>query len=598
MRLNHEQAQCVDEDGHCLVVACPGSGKTRVITRKIAALLKRHPDSRICAVTFTRDAAGELSERVTQEIGKARFNQACRIGTFHSLAIRQLRNARLLGALASPAQQYALISRAMQLSRFEGAMDEAVQTVEAAKTALTEHPAQENPLYLAYAELLSRQKLVDLFDVLRNAVQFMRDGTIQPYAVDFMLVDEFQDTDNVQMAWILEHAKAGAKITCVGDDDQSIYSWRGALGNAGMLDFKQKCGATLITLGENYRSHQEILSLADQIIRADTLRIPKELRAASGPGGAIERHRVGSVFHEAEVACNTISNDTIPLPASSSVFERTVPEGSWAVLSRNRRYLDTIEAELQLRKIRFRRSSSESIWNRAPFLQMVALLRSLQLGSPDGLDSALHHAISKKLGVQSANLVMDKLHQIYGDAFPHLLDGSVNPELKTSLVADEFDAVSRFATLSAGWRTGLAKGKFRRVITGVAEWLATLESDPVKGDLVIRMGDFLSGLDGSMLTRVNAVAQLNSKEGEGDRDGVVLTTMHAAKGLEFDKVWVIGCNEGIVPSAKSGNLPEERRLLYVAVTRAKKTLHLSATTEAKPSSLLTEVGINFDVVPS
>ena len=149
MRLNREQEQCVDEEKHCLVVACPGSGKTRVITQKIAALLERHPEARICAVTFTRDAASEITERVCAAVGQARLTLSCRIGTFHSLAIRQLRNAKMLGALATPAQQYALVARAMSQASFAGAMDEAVQIVESAKTALTEHPAQDDPLYIA-----------------------------------------------------------------------------------------------------------------------------------------------------------------------------------------------------------------------------------------------------------------------------------------------------------------------------------------------------------------------------------------------------------------------------------------------------------------
>lgn len=595
MQLNREQEQCVDEDGHCLVVACPGSGKTRVITCKIAALLRRHDNSRICAVTFTRDAANELTERVKKEIGRARFNQACTIGTFHSLAIRQLRKAGLLGSLASPAQQYDLIARASTLAKFEGTRDEAVQIVEAAKTALENHPAQSNPVYLAYTELLARQNLVDLFDILRSSVHLMRDGTISPYAVQFMLVDEFQDTDNVQMAWIMEHVKAGTAVTCVGDDDQSIYSWRGALGNAGMMEFKKRCNARLITLGQNYRSHKEILDFADTIIRADSLRIPKNLVAANGTGGCVRLHRVGSVFHEAETLATHILDQAAPLPSPTSLFDFTVPAGSWAVLSRSRRYLDVIESELQMRRIRFRRSASDSLWNRPPFLQMLTLLRSLQLGTPDGVDSALHHALSCKLGSGTANHVMDKIHSLSGNKFTHILDGRLPDGLGTTLITDEHQVVSSFSCLSASWRRHLAKGNARLVITGVARWFAGFEGSSEKASLVERMGEFLADLNGSLLMRVNTASQQTVKsDHDSERDGVALITMHSSKGLEFDNIWVIGCNEGIVPSARSGNIPEERRLLYVAVTRAKKVLHLSATTETKPSSLLTEVGIAFD----
>lgn len=595
MQLNREQAQCVEEDGHCLVVACPGSGKTRVITRKIAALLSRHPDARIAAVTFTRDSAGELTERATHEIGEAKFKLSCRIGTFHSLAIRQLRGANLLGSLASPAQQYALMGRAISQSKFGGSWEEATQIIESAKTALTEHPSHDEPVYLAYEELLSRQKLVDLYDVLRNAVTYMRDGRIKPYPVQFMLVDEFQDTDHVQMAWVLEHAKVGTLTTCVADDDQSIYSWRGALGNVGMLDYKATCNARLITLGQNYRSHSEILAFADAIIRLDEARIPKALVAARGPGGKVSLHRAGTAINEAEQVADEIERHTVPLDIPTKAFTRTVPAGSWAVLSRGRRYLDGLETELQLRKIKYRRPASDSIWNRAPFLQMLMLLRSLQSGNPDGVDSALHHALSIQFGAPAANNAMDTLHRLAGDRFSHLIDGWIPPEAQRTLVAPEMEVVTTFATLSGFWRQRLADGLYSVVISGVAKWLAKFEKDEKAIQLIERMGVFLAEMNGSLVSRVNATSEKpNQKGNDGPKDGVVLTTMHASKGLEFDRVWVIGCNDNIIPSPKSGNLAEERRLLYVAVTRAKKVLHLSATTEAKVSPLLTEAGVTFN----
>jgi superfamily I DNA/RNA helicase len=157
------------------------------------------------------------------------------------------------------------------------------------------------------------------------------------------------------------------------------------------------------------------------------------------------------------------------------------------------------------------------------------------------------------------------------------------------------EVVTTFATLSGFWRQRLAEGLYSVVISGVAKWLAKFEKDEKAIHLIERMGVFLAEMNGSLVSRVNATSEKTNQKGDdGPKDGVVLTTMHASKGLEFDRVWVIGCNDNIIPSPKSGNLAEERRLLYVAVTRAKKVLHLSATTEAKVSPLLTEAGVMFN----
>lgn len=604
MQLNAEQAQCVDEDGHCLVVACPGSGKTRVITRKIGALFERHPQSRVCAVTFTRDAAKELTERVVKEIGAARFKLSCRIGTFHSLAIRQLRLAGRLGKVAGPAQQYALVVRAMAQTAFTGEIQDAVSLIESAKTSLgDDSPAQAHILYQAYADLLSRQKLVDLYDVLRDSVRLMRTGDLHPFPVQFMLVDEFQDTDRVQFAWVMEHVKAGVNVTCVGDDDQSIYSWRGALGYAGMEEFKRVCQARHITLDLNYRSKKEILDLADRVIAPNNgQRVIKRLVAHSGAGGIVEGIRVGKRSDEAEQVASTIYQESQKILTPTGPFTFTVPPGSWAVLARNRRHLDYIESALQAKGVRYLRAASESLWTRRPFVQMLSVLRSLQTGDTDGIDDGIHHALAHQVGASEADNALQKLHDLCGHRFKSILDGEL-PALERAMIVNEAKAITEFAGLAKSWRNQLRLGRYSLVIKGVSAWFSEREADPDMQELVINMGEFLCKLNGSLVSRAMLVDRQEEKkkgkaDGEmevgSDQDGVVLATMHAAKGLEFDNVWIIGCNDGVIPSQKSGNLPEERRLLFVAITRAKERLFLSAATSARVSPLLTEVGFNIE----
>lgn len=608
MQLNPEQAQCVSEDGHCLVVACPGSGKTRVITRKIAALFERHPDSRVCAVTFTRDAARELSERVIKEIGENKFKLSCRIGTFHSLAIRQLRLAGRLGKVAGPAQQYALLVRAVSQTAFDGEMQDAISIIEAAKTSLgTSSAAEGHILYRAYADLLARQKLVDLYDVLRDSVLLMRSGEIRPFPVQFMLVDEFQDTDRIQFAWVMEHVRAGVKVTCVGDDDQSIYSWRGALGYAGMEEFRKLCNAKHITLNLNYRSHAEILSLADLVITPNNdARVIKKLIAHNGAGGVVESIRVGKRSDEADEVAAAIFHDCMRLPNTGGPFTYSVPAGKWVVLARNRRHLDYIESSLQDKGIRYQRAAGDSLWTRRPFVQMLSLLRSLQTGDTDGVDDGLHYALATLVGAGEADQTLAKLHTLAGSRFKTILDGEC-PPIEAEIMAEEAAVIRGFAGYSALWRQRLRQGQYSLVIRGVAAWFSEREPDPDQKQLIETMGEFLCKLKGSLVARSMLVdrqeekKKKNSEEGalllDGNQDGVVLATMHAAKGLEFDNVWIIGCNEGVIPSPKAANLSEERRLLYVAITRAKKRLILSAATSGRVTPLLTEVGFNIPPLP-
>jgi superfamily I DNA/RNA helicase len=175
------------------------------------------------------------------------------------------------------------------------------------------------------------------------------------------------------------------------------------------------------------------------------------------------------------------------------------------------------------------------------------------------------------------------------------MDGHLPENLDSIFLAEESKVMKDFALVAAGWRRALFARDHQRAISGVARWLGSFEIDEEKQKLLERMGEYLASLKGSINERVNAVTQRNRKS-DKDKHGVLLTTMHSSKGLEFDQVWVVGCNDSVIPSPKSINLAEERRLLYVAVTRAKRILHLSATTENKVTPLLTEVGIEINPI--
>ena len=578
--LNPEQQAVIDHDGHCLVVACPGSGKTRVIIIKIGHILSSSPKSRVCAVTFTRDAANELKKRLLESIPQETVTKRTRVGTFHSLAIRQLRAHGQIGKIASPAEQLLFVQRAIAMCEEDISFEDAVQTIETVKSSRSPVPEEDSPLYQAYASLLKRSNIDDLYDVLKKSLLMMQQGVVCPYPVEYMLVDEFQDTDEVQLAWVLEHVKAGTKVTVVGDDDQSVYSFRRALGYQGMDRFRSITDAKLISLGTNYRCRAEILGAAGILIGHNQERIDKALKAHRGKGGEVISMRYSSRPSEADAVVAEIISHIEPMQGDPW-FSYTVPAGQWAVLARNRRALDCVEEALHAERIKYVRPPSESIWNRPPFVFFISLLRSLQTGAIDGIDQTLHFS-----GFQQEHL--DIVHDLMRPDAWRLLDGQLPP--LQGFPDDIASTLKDFSTRAAGWRSLLRKGNYNLVILGVAEWFSARIRNEDERELFNTLAGSVCKLKGSLAQRVNTLTLPQSSNEVPS--GVSLMTMHGSKGLEFENVWIIAAEEGVIPSPKNNLYDEERRLMYVGMTRAKDKLYLSSRVTAPPSPFVIEAGYN------
>lgn len=583
MQLNADQQAAVDCDGHCLVVACPGSGKTRVIVIKIAALLRKHEKSRVCAVTFTRDAAQELKHRLLQDIDSETVNRRTRVGTFHSLAIRQLRHHNAVGKVATPAEQLLFVQRAMAATAWEGSFEEAAQLIELVKASTSTVIEQDSDLYQAYARMLQRSSVADLYDVLQQSVRLMQSGEVSPYPVEYMLVDEFQDTDEVQLAWVMEHVKAGTRVTVVGDDDQSVYSFRRALGYDGMERFRASTDATRITLATNYRSRSEILDAASVLISHNTERIDKALNAARGTGGSVSSLQQPTRDHEAEAIVKHVWSDVEPL-RGDQWFQYTVPAGRWAVIARNRRTLDCIQEALHTRRIRYLRPPSESIWTRTPYVQFVGLMQSVQTGDSAGVEQALSFA-----GIEHDQI--EVITESTGGKLFRLLDGEI-PSCQ-ELPADATKKMKDFCSQAKGWRTQVTRGNYDLAITGIACWIGERISSPDDRELFERLSSNVKKLSGSLAQRANALSTPRpSGDSDEEKNGVALMTMHGSKGLEFDNVWIIAAEDGVIPSPKNTVYDEERRLMYVGMTRAKDQLYLSSRVTALPSPFVIEAGLD------
>jgi superfamily I DNA/RNA helicase len=581
LSLNKEQSLVVESESHCLVLACPGAGKTKTIVAKIGAIFLRHKNAKICAVTFTRDSAKEMRERVSAEHG-SELMKSCFIGTFHSTIIKWMVRNNKLGKCISPAEQRAYVDRArIQCELFDLPYETAQEILDRLKSAITPKPANdlEAALFNAYSGLLSRNKVVDLNDVITSCVRMMQRKEIPPLPITHLLVDEFQDTDEVQLMFILEHAKAGAIITAVGDDDQSIYGWRRALGYAGMTSFQEKTGAQMMVLGTNYRCRAEILAASDRLICHNQNRVYKRLHAFKGEGGEVDMISVASRMEEADKIVTDILNYAIQLKDNKK-FILTVPKGKYAILARTNRIMRIVEAALSASRIEHF-TSSKPIWTEVPVIHMLAILKSLRSGEKAPFDQMFHWA-----GMLPEDL--DYLHRALGDDFSDLYLEKGNIDLK-QLSGDSRKILKSFMEVAPDWKKQEEEKRYNLVIEAVANWMHKFIKDKDETELLIIATRVLSKMKDSLASRI---AILTMFSGDDNSEGVAMHTMHGCKGLEFDNVWILAAEETVLPSPKAvEGIDEERRLMFVAMTRAKERLKISYHLTNGPSRFLHEAGL-------
>lgn len=587
--LNSAQKQAAEADGHLLVVALPGAGKTHMTVQKIDRLLSRNPSSYIGAVTFTRDAAKEVQERIFKVSGEEKGKRAI-VGTFHRHAILMLRSAGKMPQIVAGGQQLSIVSRACEIAEIEMKTFDALQLLERIKCSDGETPetADEERLLRAYKDLLQRHGLCDLQDVVRMSLEGMQAGTVPHLPVSHMLVDEFQDTDATQLQWILEHAKNGTIITAVGDDDQSIYGWRHALGYPGMNLFKETAKAELITLGSNYRCRREILDVAERLIRNNTNRVSKSMFAERGTGGKIEIFQFVDREHELSgIVEQILATEGIKQVVKDDVALMCVPENSWAILTRNNFMLRTISAELSVAGIAHRITASDKdIWSVPPLSHFVDILTSMIEGSTRGIENFL-----------SITGVPERIISILHEQSKGRMKLLAKKHLVTEADKKEQEIITKMVGLIAGWQAQIAQGRLGLGLRGIASYVAQYVPDKMRPDLEYGVNILANRLNGSLAERLKVVLKKADKEkANQDNKLVKLITMHGSKGLEFDNVWLPACETGIIPSeggAEMSPLEEERRLFYVAMTRAKDRLWMSCTSINTPSLFLKETGLEI-----
>ena len=612
--LNEAQRAAVEYiDGPSLVIAGAGSGKTRVLTYKIAYLLSQgmKPWS-IMALTFTNKAAREMKERIGKLVGND-LAQHLYMGTFHSIFSRILRaeaehigfnnnftiydesdSRSLIKAIVKemglddkkykPAAVHAKISMAKNNLMSAAAYESDAAIFEQNKRA---QMPEVGKIFVAYVQRCKQANAMDFDDLLTLTYQLFREheDIRHKYAArfDYVLVDEYQDTNHVQMSIVMQLCQEKQRVCAVGDDSQSIYSFRGAnIDN--ILNFQRQFqGTRLFKLEQNYRSTQTIVEAANSLIKHNRNQIPKDVFSENAKGEKIQYKPAYSDKEEAAIVAKDVKRIRREDGCQYSDF---------AILYRTNSQSRSFEEEFRKQGIPYRIYGGLSFYQRKEIKDIIAYFRLV--ANPDD-EEAIKRIINypaRGIGATTVLKIADCAHQ---------------------------NQVSFWEVIGAPERYGLAVNKgtmnkletFRLLISSFIEQAQTTDVYEL-GDAIIKESgisqDIMSGKDADDLARqenleeflsgmsafvegrreegrfdelflqdyLQDVALLTDADSDGDKDEprVSLMTVHAAKGLEFPTVFVVGLEENIFPSPLSAasirDLEEERRLLYVAITRAEK----------------------------
>jgi DNA helicase-2/ATP-dependent DNA helicase PcrA len=604
--LNPAQDDAVHHgEGPLLILAGAGSGKTRVITYRIAELLRRGvPSWRILAVTFTNKAAGEMRERIANLDGE-RARDAW-IGTFHAVSARLLRAyAERLGlkrdfAIFDDGDQKSLMIRVMKdldldprftspralLSAIDQAKNKGIGADEfRGNDYFSDIVARA---YRLYQERLEAQNGVDFGDLLLKALWLCeRDAEVGPKLADkfaHVLVDEFQDTNRVQYRLVRHLSSRHHNLCVVGDDDQSIYRWRGAdLRN--ILDFEHDHpGTHVVKLEQNYRSTQVILDAANAVIARNLARKQKRLFTEQGGGEVILYHTAEDERREAEFvvrAVRRLEHDEGRTPDEFAVFYRTHAQSR------------VLEEAMRASDLPYTVIGGTRFYDRAEVKDLLAYLRVL---SNPGDEVSLERIVNRPargIGDSTYERVVERARRAQITVWQALVDAaapddpllSTGPKKKLAAFVALVDELR--ALVAGGPVAPLAERVLER--TGYLERLAadgSHESQERIENLMELVGSIrdwereTEEAEGAPPTLMHYLERVSLVAPADERArGVTLMTVHAAKGLEFPVVFVTGLEDGVFPSLRDGEDPdvleEERRLAYVAITRARERLILT-----------------------
>ena len=633
--LNEQQREAVEAtEGPLLILAGAGSGKTRVITVRIAYLIaeKDIPPANILAVTFTNKAAQEMRERVGKLLAGRRLQSAPLVSTFHSLCVRMLRRdiekleegytraftiydqddtTRVVKAaikdlgyddqrLAPRATQSA-ISHAKNSGLDPAAYAARIEYGDEKRTAIAR-------VFRLYEERLVANNALDFDDLLIKAVRLLRKREdVRNYYNDrfrYILVDEYQDTNALQFALINFLTEKQQNVCVVGDESQSIYRWRGA-DITNILNFEQHYPNTrVIKLEQNYRSTQNILDAADAVIRHNTARKDKKLWTENPSGSPIRYYQAFDAEGEARFVAAKIED-----------HRRREPDLRAAVLYRTNAQSRLFEEALRRAGLPYQIVGGFSFYERAEVRDVIAYLK-LALNPHDSI--ALMRVINtpvRGLGKQTLD-ELDRRAKDYGVS--HWETIAIVAEQPEGFNPRALNSLRNFQRIVTGLVKLAQEASASEVVkaaildTGYSEALKAENSDEAEArlenlqELVNAAVDYDREEGGGLRDFIDAAALVSDADQYQQAAPVTLMTIHSAKGLEFPVVFLVGLEDGLFPHSRSATdtaeLEEERRLAYVAITRAEKFLYVSHAMKrrvygeelaSEPSQFLNELPLDL-----
>ena len=659
-RLSEAQRPAAIDEGHTVIVAGPGSGKTTTMVTKAVYLADKYGPENVAMVTFTRNATAEMKARVSRVIGKAAMD-AMQISTLHVAMGAtlpndpQTRNRKRLKPGEAASLLYSVIGAVAKNRHFCKKEDIA----NAVTRLRSRYPQPSGPLsdspidalaydvLLAYQEALHKQRLGDMDQMLKESVESLVSGVSRPLARKFLIVDEYQDTDETQHEWVKIHAASGLATTIVGDDDQSIYAFRGSIGYRSMQDFMISFEHRRYDIVTTYRTAPLIMGAALQMVGHNKERLEKRVVSGADAGPGVVELRIyakgcsvsakrlapdGTGYYDLisgdsvtdefdsdlpcgldlealDAACAAGGTSAAILEACGAVDRISTlmryGGGSGAILAKTNFQLSALEARAREIGITFYRSGAGSFLDKSYVAETVALIRM-------GYESPSPRSVGMVLSLlnfsdHNATIVIKTMSD-YGsacDPFSFLFDSdmfsrlnSLDDATKLRALRDRLETWTDIAITRGRCLTRQMSEEVGGHIMGLSDFIISMQNDRgARSRHIAFMCDFIANrVDGALAERVRKAQFIfgrdQSKSGP-DKDDLYLGTIHSAKGMEFDYVWMLRCNEspddgegiqnGLLPG-ESG-VEESRRVSYVGMTRAKSHLFMSAVSTARQKTL-------------
>ncbi len=618
MKLNPSQDQAVKYvSGPCLVLAGAGSGKTRVITNKIAYLVQQcgYKARNIAAVTFTNKAAREMKERVGQTLGKAE-SKGLMVSTFHTLGLNIIkREYKALGlkagfSLFDDQDQMALLKELTE-KQLDGDKDLLRQVLSAISNwkndmlspdqAKARAQGEQQQLFAfcfdRYQNQMRAYNALDFDDLILMPVQLLK--TNQEVRerwqnrIRYLLVDEYQDTNTSQYELVRLLVGQRERLTVVGDDDQSIYSWRGAKPQNLVLLGQDYPNLRLIKLEQNYRSTSRILRAANILIANNPHVYEKTLFSEIPDGEKLKVLLANNEEHEAE----RITGELI-----AHKFLNRTEYRDYAVLYRGNHQSRLIEKSLMQNRVPYKLSGGTSFFARAEIKDIMAYLRILVNPDDDNAFLRIVNTPRREIGP----VTLEKLGSYANMRGKSLFEASFEMGLEQSLSGRSLETLRRFTQWLVKVGDEAERGDTVSAVRSLVrdihyeDWLYETSSSPKAAEMRMKnVSDLYSwivaDLEGDnydqeekslkeVVQRLTLRDMMERGEGDDDSDAVQLMTLHASKGLEFPYVYLMGAEEGILPhqtSIDEDNVEEERRLMYVGITRAQRELTFTMCKERR-----------------